>query len=347
MYLLDLSLQSRVFIGISAMVLLFVSFLVVFVTSQRRKLAYHKSLHALHEEQQEALRQQNALLDQKVKERTLQLSTQKEELQKSLTELRATQLQLVQKEKMASLGELAAGIAHEIQNPLNFVNNFSEVSKELAEEMEKELQQGNQQEALYLSRGVKENLEKIAQHGKRAEAIVKGMVQHSVASSGAKESVDINALADEYLRLTYQTFRIKHKDFNVLLQTHLEGGLEKIDVYPLDFVRVLINLYNNAFYAMHQKQKHAQGAYEPVITVRTENADSSVLVHVIDNGIGIPQKHLSKIYQPFFTTKPAGEGTGLGLSLSYDIVTKGHGGRLSVQSTEGEGSEFVVQLPVN
>ena len=345
MYLLDLSLQYRVFIGISAMILLFVSFLVAFVSSQRRKLAYHKSLHALHAEQQETLRQQNAQLEQKVQERTLEISKQKEELQRSLTELKATQLQLIQKEKMASLGELTAGIAHEIQNPLNFVNNFSEVSRELAEEMEKELAQGNPEEALYLAASLKGNLEKITQHGKRADAIVKGMLQHSITASGEKEAVNINNLADEYLRLTCQTFRSRHKGFNVLLQTRFAAGLENIFVYPLDLARVLVNLYNNAFYAMYQKQIITTGDYEPVILVSTSYESGSVLILVKDNGVGMTSKVMSKIFQPFFTTKPTGEGTGLGLSLSYDIVTRGHGGTLSVQSAEGEGAEFVVTLP--
>ena len=346
MYLLDLNLQYRVLIGVSAMVLLFASFLIAFVNNQRRKLQYHKSLHALHEEQQRLLTQQNEQLERNVQARTLEISQQKEALQKSLAELKATQLQLIQREKMASLGELTAGIAHEIQNPLNFVNNFSEVSRELAEEMEKELAQGNHSEALFLSSGIKENLEKIAQHGKRAEAIVKGMLQHATASSGTKEAVDINDLTEEYLRLTYQTFRAKHKGFDMQIHTELDQSLEKIAVYPLDFIRVLVNLYSNALYAMCVKQKKAKTPYMPALTISTRKQDSFVEIHVKDNGVGIPEKLLHKIYQPFFTTKPAGEGTGLGLSLSYDIVAKGHKGELSVSSTEGEGAEFVVKLPL-
>lgn len=346
MILLELSLEHRVIIGISAMVLLFTSFLVAFISNQRRKLQHHKELHQLHEEQRQQLRKQNIQLEEKVRERTKEISQQKEELQRSLTELKAMQLQLVQREKMASLGELTAGIAHEIQNPLNFVNNFSEVSKELADEMEKELEQGNQQEALYLSKGLKENLAKIVQHGKRADAIVKGMLQHSTTTSGEKEPVDINVMAEEYLQLTYQTFRAKHKGFSVSLQTQLQDGLENIEAYPLDLVRVLVNLYNNAFYAMYQKQTR-DGRYQPMIVVRTEKALGCVLIRITDNGVGIPQKILPKIYQPFFTTKPAGEGTGLGLSLSYDIITKGHGGNLSVSSKEGEETEFLVELPAS
>ena len=244
MNLLVLSLEYRVLIGISAMVLLFVSFLVAFVSNQRRKLQYHKELHQLHDEQQQQLREQNIQLEEKQKKMTHEISQQKEELQNSLVKLKATQLQLVQKEKMASLGELTAGIAHEIQNPLNFVNNFSEVSKELADEMEKELMQGNHEEALYLSKGLRDNLDKIAQHGRRAEAIVKGMLQHATVSSTDKEDVDINNLAEEYLHLTYQTFRMKHKGFEVLLQTQFDRSVDVLNVYPLDLVRVLINLYN-------------------------------------------------------------------------------------------------------
>jgi two-component system, NtrC family, sensor kinase len=346
MNLLDLSIEARVIIGISAMVLLFASFLVAFISSQRRKLQYHKSLHALHQEKQRMLTQQNAQLEQSVQERTFELSAQKEALQKSLTELKATQLQLVQREKMASLGELTAGIAHEIQNPLNFINNFSEVSRELAEEMEKELADGNQQEALFLSKGVKDNLEKIAHHGKRAEAIVEGMLQHSRGSAGVKEAVNINELANEYLQLTYHAVRAKNKGFNVVLQTGFDSSIEAINVYPQDIGRVLVNLYNNAFYAMQEKKKKLKDGYEPVLAVCTKNAGNAVEIQVKDNGTGISPKVLHKIYQPFFTTKPTGEGTGLGLSLSYDIITKGHGGELSVKTQEGEGSEFIVHLPV-
>jgi signal transduction histidine kinase len=345
MYLLDLNIEYRVIIGISAMVLLFASFLIVFINSQRRKLQYHKSLHAMYEEQQRILTQQNVHLEKSVQERTFKLSEQKEELQKSLAELRLTQLQLVQREKMASMGELTAGIAHEIQNPLNFINNFSEVSKELAEEMEKELVQGNQQEALDLSKNLKENLDKIAHHGKRAEAIVKGMLQHSRGASGVKEPTGINDMADEYLRLTYHAVRAKNKGFNVVVQTDFDSKVGNINVYPQDLARVLVNLYNNAFYSMHEKKKLLKEAYEPVISICTRKVAGNVVIRVKDNGMGIPQKILAKIFQPFFTTKPSGEGTGLGLSLSYDIVTKGHRGELSVETKEGEGAEFIVQLP--
>jgi C4-dicarboxylate-specific signal transduction histidine kinase len=345
MYLLELSIENRVMIGIAAMVLLFASFLIAFISSQRRKLQYHKSLHALHEEQQRFLREQNVQLEQNVQERTQELSMQKEELQKSFAELKSTQLQLVQREKMASLGELTAGIAHEIQNPLNFVNNFSEISKELAEEMEKELEAGNQQAAKLLSRELIENLDKIAFHGKRAEAIVKGMLQHSRGSLGVKEPTDLNYLVDEYLRLTFHAVRAKNKNFSVALHTEFDPNVGKVNIYAQDIMRVLVNLYTNAFYSMQQRQKRQAEGYEPVLTVCTKRNRNNVEIRVKDNGTGIPYKIVDKIYQPFFTTKPAGEGTGLGLSLSYDIVTKGHGGELIVETREGEGAAFTVQLP--
>lgn len=347
MYLLDLSLRLRVIIGISAMTLLFASFLVAFVSSQRRKLQYHRVMLALQEEQKEALLEQNNQLEKKVNERTVEILEQKEELQKSLTELKSTQLQLVQKEKMASLGELTAGIAHEIQNPLNFVNNFSEVSKELAEELETEAVQKNWDEVLQLANNLKENLTKVNQHGKRADAIVKGMLQHSKMLSETKELTDINDLVDEYLQLTYHSVKAKNKGFNVELKTEFDGSLERVNVYPQDLGQVLVNLYNNAFYSMREKKRKVVMSYLPRITVCTKRIGEKVFIHVKDNGCGIPQKLTSKIFQPFFTTKPTGEGTGLGLSLSYDIVTKGHGGTIDVYSKEGEGAEFIIKLPVN
>jgi C4-dicarboxylate-specific signal transduction histidine kinase len=345
MYLLDLSIEHRVIIGISAMVLLFASFLIVFISSQRRKLQYHKELHTLHEEQGQMLTEQNKQLEEKVAARTLELERQKEELQKSLTELKATQLQLVQKEKMASLGEVAAGIAHEIQNPLNFVNNFSEVSKELAEDLEKEIAQKNWEEVLQLSSELRKNLSIITRHGSRADAIVRGMLQHARTTSDVKEQININSLAHEYLQLTYQSVKAKHKSFHVELNTRFDESLDKISVYPQDLGRVLINLYNNAFYSMQEKKKRLNDSYTPVMTVCTKKTGGKVTIFIRDNGMGIPEPILGKIYQPFFTTKPSGEGTGLGLSLSYDIVTRSHGGEMMVETKEGEGAEFMVQLP--
>jgi signal transduction histidine kinase len=267
-------------------------------------------------------------------------------IEKAYEELKSTQAQLIQQEKMASLGELTAGIAHEIQNPLNFVNNFSELSNELIEEMKNELAKGNHEDAKAIVDDVKQNLEKINHHGKRADAIVKGMLQHSRTSSGKKEPTDINAVADEYLRLAYHGFRAKDKSFNATMTTDLDDRLGKINIIPQDIGRVILNLINNAFYAVNEKQKHNPGGYEPTVTISTMKVNGKVEIRVKDNGNGIPNTILDKIFQPFFTTKPTGQGTGLGLSLSYDIITKGHGGELKVISQEKQGSEFVVVLPI-
>jgi histidine kinase len=276
-------------------------------------------------------------LEGKVAERT-------KEIEKAYTELKATQSQLIQSEKMASLGELTAGIAHEIQNPLNFVNNFSEVSSELLNEMKVELLKGNNDEALAIADDVKLNLEKINHHGKRADAIVKGMLQHSRSSSGVKEPTDINALCDEYLRLSYHGLIAKDNSFNATLKTDFDDGVGVINVVPQDIGRVILNLLTNAFYAVGEKKKSNIEGYEPVVSIKTIKIGGKVEIRVTDNGNGIPGKVLNKIFQPFFTTKPTGEGTGLGLSLSYDIITKGHGGILEVKTKEGEFTEFVVIL---
>src|SRR6185436_157760 len=265
-------------------------------------------------------------------------------LQKSLEELKAAQAQLVQSEKMASLGELTAGIAHEIQNPLNFVNNFSDVSTELVDEMNTEIEKGNLEDAKQIAQDLKQNLEKINHHGKRAGDIVKGMLQHSRTSSGQKELTDINALADEYLRLAYHGLRAKDKTFNAATKTDFDNKIGKINIMPQDIGRVILNLINNAFYAVDEKKKQVGEAYEPTISVSTKKTNGKVEIKVSDNGNGIPQKVVDKIFQPFFTTKPSGQGTGLGLSLSYDIV-KAHGGELKVETKEGEGTEFIIQLP--
>ena len=265
-------------------------------------------------------------------------------LQKSLQDLKATQSQLIQSEKMASLGELTAGIAHEIQNPLNFVNNFSEVSKELLEEMLEELRNGDTEEVNAIAKDVIDNLEKINHHGKRADGIVKGMLQHSRSSSGTKELTDINVLVDEYLRLAYHGLRAKDKSFNAILETHLDDGLKKISLVPQDIGRVVLNLITNAFYAVNEKKKIQIKGYEPKVTVRTKKVNNTIEISVEDNGDGIPQAIVDKIFQPFFTTKPTGQGTGLGLSMSYDIV-QAHGGELKVKTKEGKGSEFSIVLP--
>jgi signal transduction histidine kinase len=296
------------------------------------------------------------------KEDLIAINAARQRAEEALAELQVTQKQLIQSEKMASLGELTAGIAHEIQNPLNFVNNFSEVSNELIDEMNDELDKGDIDEAKAIASDIKQNLEKINHHGKRADAIVKGMLQHSRTSSGQKEPTDINALADEYLRLSYHGLRAKDKSFNADYKTDLDPNLPKINVIPQDIGRVLLNLINNAFYAvqMRVETRHAlslqqptpQPDYSPTVTVSTKliippsgGKGAFVLISVRDNGPGIPSSIVDKIFQPFFTTKPTGKGTGLGLSLSYDIV-KAHGGELKVETKEGEGSEFILTLPV-
>jgi len=282
-----------------------------------------------------------------VAERTAELTAQKEELELTLDELRSTQSQLIQAEKMASLGELTAGIAHEIQNPLNFVNNFSEVSKELLDEMMAELDKGNSNDAKEIASDIIQNLEKINHHGKRADAIVKGMLQHSRSSSGQKEPTDVNALADEFLRLAYHGLRAKDKSFNATLKTDLDANIGIIKVIPQDIGRVILNLLTNAFYAVNEKKKLNIAGYEPLVSIRTKRQENKVEIDVSDNGNGIPQKVIDKIFQPFFTTKPTGEGTGLGLSLSYDIIVKGHSGELRVETHEGEGTVFHIKLPIN
>ncbi len=290
----------------------------------------------------EALKAKNIELEKIVEERTA-------ELKQSFFELKSTQAQLIQSEKMASLGELTAGIAHEIQNPLNFVNNFSEVSNELLEEMKEELVVGNTQQANEIADDVKQNLEKILYHGKQADGIVKAMLHHSRSSSTAvKEQTDINKLVDEYLRLAFHGLRAKDKSFNPTLKTNYDETIGNINIIPQDIGRVLLNLINNSFYAVIEKKKQ-QPDYEPVVNVTTKRFSfapigGGIEVRVKDNGNGIPPKVLDKIFQPFFTTKPTGQGTGLGLSLSYDIVNA-HGGELKVETKDGEGAEFIIFLP--
>lgn len=275
----------------------------------------------------------------------------KTEVEKTLDDLKSTQAQLIQSEKMASLGELTAGIAHEIQNPLNFVNNFSEVNKELLEELKEEIDKGNLEDVKSLANDIIDNEQKINHHGKRADAIVKGMLQHSRSSNGLKEPTDINKLADEYLRLAYHGLRAKDNSFNATIKTDFDESIGNINIIPQDIGRVILNLITNAFYVVGEKKKTPQPpkggvAYEPIVTVSTKKTNDKVEIRVADNGNGIPQKVLDKIFQPFFTTKPTGQGTGLGLSLSYDIV-KAHGGELKVETNEGKGTEFIIQLPTN
>jgi two-component system, NtrC family, sensor kinase len=335
------------------------------IRSNKQRKALDKERKKTHEEEERSkfIASQKAELEVLVAERTVELTNQKNELQHAITDLRTTQTQLIHSEKMASLGELTAGIAHEIQNPLNFVNNFSDVNTELIDEMKNELNAGNHEEAIAIAESIKENQQKITHHGRRADSIVKGMLQHSRKSSGHKELTDINALVDEYLRLSYHGLRAKDKTFNTTMQTDFDSNIEKINIIPQDIGRVLLNLFNNAFYAVNEKKKKSshpsaggeknavQNEYQPNVTVSTKllkppqaGGGLGVEIKVRDNGDGIPQKVLDKIYQPFFTTKPTGQGTGLGLSLSYDII-KAHGGELKVETKEGEFAEFVVTLP--
>jgi two-component system NtrC family sensor kinase len=290
-------------------------------------------------EKEKLVLHQNEMLEQKVEERT--------------KELKDAQLQLIQKEKMASLGELTAGIAHEIQNPLNFINNFSEVSNELLNDMKTELATGNHEEVNSIANDIKQNLEKVVHHGKRVSSIVKGMLQHSMPSRGQTETATLNTLVDEYLRLSYQGLVAKYESFTAVLNTKFDETINNISIVPQDIGRVLLNLFNNAFYAVNEKKKTADKNYTPTVSVTTKRSTSSPLergkgeveIRVSDNGNGIPKNIIDKIFQPFFTTKPTGHGTGLGLSLSYDII-KAHGGEIKVETKEGEGSEFIIQLPI-
>ena len=280
------------------------------------------------------------------RERTREIElAQAKEIEKAYNQLKETQQQLIQSEKMASLGELTAGIAHEIQNPLNFVNNFSEVSAELLEEMTGEMEKGDLKEAGAIARDLKQNLEKITHHGKRADSIVKGMLQHSRGTEDKKEQADINNLADEYLRLAYHGLRARNKSFNADMETELDPKAGHLNIVPQEIGRVILNLVTNAFYAVNEKKKRDKTDYHPKVLLKTMDTGNGVEIEVSDNGPGIPKKVLSKIFQPFFTTKPTGQGTGLGLSMSYDIITKGHGGDLKVVSQEGKGTTFTVFLP--
>ena len=299
-------------------------------------------LNTLAEEKQQLLAAQNETLERQVTTRTA-------ELNQSLETLKATQAQLIEREKLASLGELTAGIAHEIQNPLNFVNNFAEVSTELIDEMTEELGKGNQVEADTIAQDLKQNLEKINYHGKRASSIVKNMLEHSRTNAGHKESTDINTLIDECLRLSYHGMRGQFRNFQADYGLNLASHLPSTKVVKQDLGRVLLNLFNNAFYAVHERMKQLEGTqhhdYVPKVSASTSKLKNGIEIRIKDNGTGIPEALKKKIFQPFFTTKPTGEGTGLGLSLSYEIITKGHGGRLSIESVEGMGTTFIIELP--
>lgn len=316
------------------------------VNSRQKKALEKERLKAEElEKERKIAESMKAVLEVQVKERTAEITKQKEELQKALDDLKQVQKQLVQSEKMASLGELTAGIAHEIQNPLNFVNNFSDVNKELLTEMKEEIEKGNYEEVKALAKDIIDNEEKINHHGKRADGIVKGMLQHSRTSSGQKEATSINALCDEYLRLSYHGLRAKDKSFNATFETDFDESIEKINIVGQDIGRVILNLINNAFYAVNERAKKSTTAFRPTVTVSTKKLPGKIQIIIKDNGTGIPHDIIEKIFQPFFTTKPTGQGTGLGLSLSFDIITKGHGGELKVESKENEGTSFIILLP--
>lgn len=318
----------------------------IIINRQNKALRKAEAKQHMEEKLKEIAVSQKAELEVLVAERTAEITQQKEALLKTVEELRATQAQLIQSEKMASLGELTAGIAHEIQNPLNFVNNFSEINAELITELEQEIEKGNFEEVKAIARDIRDNEGKINHHGKRADAIVKGMLQHSRSGGGAKEPTDVNVLADEYLRLAYHGLRAKDKSFNASMKTDFDQGLGLLNIVPQDLGRVILNLITNAFYAVSERKKLQPEGYEPTVSVSTKKVRNILEIKVRDNGMGIPPKVMEKIFQPFFTTKPTGEGTGLGLSMSYDIITKGHGGELLVRTKEGEFAEFIIKLPV-
>ncbi|OGU32295.1 MAG: hypothetical protein A2057_12415 [Ignavibacteria bacterium GWA2_35_9] len=274
------------------------------------------------------------------------LEDAKNKVEVTLKELKSAQVQLIHSEKMASLGELTAGIAHEIKNPLNFVNNFSEISGELLDEMKTELENKNNEEVIELIENLKQNLEKINQHGKRADSIVKGMLLHSRGSSGEKTLTDINDLLEQYVTLAYHGLRAQDKEFNITIEKDYDKTLDKVNIVPQDISRVFLNIINNACYAAYDKKKKSRDDFSPMLKVSTKNLNGKVEIRIGDNGNGIPADIIDKIFQPFFTTKPTGEGTGLGLSLSYDIVTKVHGGELKVETKINKGSEFIIQLPL-
>jgi signal transduction histidine kinase len=284
---------------------------------------------------------------EELRDKNSMLTEANQTLSNTMKELKDTHAQLIQSEKMASLGELTAGIAHEIQNPLNFVNNFSELNTELIEELKEEIEKGNLEEVKAIAGDIQQNEQKITHHGKRADSIVKGMLQHSRNSSGLKEPTDINVLAEEFLRLAYHGLRAKDKTFNATMNTSFDPAVGKISVVSQDIGRVILNLITNAFHAVKEKKVHHSDGYAPVVTVRTERKEKEVLIVISDNGNGVPERIIDKIFQPFFTTKPTGQGTGLGLSMSYDIITKGHNGDLRLETKEGEGSDFIISLPVS
>ena len=294
--------------------------------------------------------QQNITLEKQVDARTKEIQTKHDQLECALQDLKQTQAQLIQREKMASLGELTTGIAHEIQNPLNFVNNFSDVTEEMVDELienaRKHGNAGELQGSLELLQSLKQNVRIINEHGKRADMIVKSMLQHSQQQKGMLQPTDMNFLINEFLNLSYIGFKAKNKDFSAKLVTHLQNGIKKIDVVPQDMSRVFINLFNNAFYALMEKKIQSNGNYVPELCITTLLNHEMMEFHIKDNGTGISPEIMDKIFQPFYTTKPSGKGTGLGLSISYDIVTNEHNGELKVCSKQNEFTEFIIKIPV-
>ncbi|TFZ69010.1 histidine kinase [Hymenobacter sp. UV11] len=339
--------KSDVLNNAQGLALCWLGVLLLVARSQAKSLKAEAQVRQLAEQEQRAIESQNQTLEYEVTQRTADLARQTDALRTTLQELQETQDQLIQREKMASLGELTAGIAHEIQNPLNFVNNFAEVSAELVAELAEERARPTRDRALEteLLADLRQNLGRIAQHGGRASGIVRGMLEHSRASTGERALTDINQLADEYLRLAYHGLRAKDKSFNATLQPDFAPALPPVEAVSGDVGRVLLNLLTNAFYAVQKRQQLGEPGYAPTVGVATRQIGEAVEIKVSDNGTGIPAELMSRIFQPFFTTKPSGEGTGLGLSLSHDIITKGHGGTLAVESCEGQGTTFRITLP--
>jgi two-component system, NtrC family, sensor kinase len=346
MCLIQISIETRIIIGIGAMIVLFAGFIIAFVTIQRKKLEYQHNLQLMLEQKQEILAGQNEVLEKMVNERTAELNEQKTALQTSLIELKSTQQQLIQSEKMASLGEMTSGIAHEIQNPLNFITNFSEVSLELFDEFREENKEGNISQMENTAMEISEILKKILIHSKRADAIVKSMLEHTRAGTGKIEMVNLNELAQESLKLSYHGQKVKNRTDGCSPQLIMDNNLEPFPLIAQDINRVLVNLCNNAFYAVWKRKSLMDPYYVPTVIMEIRKEDNEAFIKISDNGIGIPGHILPKIFQPFFTTKPTGEGTGLGLSLSYDIITRAYGGSLTVDSTEGEGTTFSIRLPI-
>ena len=324
----------------------FIWFIATLVIVRRQQNALKKERLKAEDKEKEIQKGEELkmLLEKQVEERTAEITQQKEELENALHDLTSTQNQLIHAEKMASLGELTAGIAHEIQNPLNFVNNFSEVSNEMLDEMNDEIENGDFEEVKAIANDLKLNLGKITHHGKRADSIVKGMLQHSRSSSDEHVLTDINNLTDEYLRLAFHGLRAKDATFNAKMETDFDESIGKVYVVPQEMGRVVLNIITNAFHAVNERKKQETSNYSPTVHVKTNKVKRNIVISIRDNGKGISEEIKSKIFQPFFTTKPTGQGTGLGLSLSYDIV-KSHNGNIDVVSELGKGTIFKISIP--